>query len=181
MCPNWMLKFTRASSEFIPLSKVKKHPIFFSHSGYVIPQYQLGIKMKIYCVWNSYPFQRRKNILCFSAIQGTLLTWHKKWKYCTISIDSSVTHHRTLWSGPNFGRCHTSLWLWSHEKNGSKKKALIMCTTFPSIDCFDMISGMDKFSIGCKFCLSQVILSKKGSQGKIRQWLENSQFYYYLN
>ena len=32
-----------------------------------------------------------------------------------------------------------------------------MCTTFPSIDCFDMISGMDKFSIGCKFCLSQVI------------------------
>jgi hypothetical protein len=29
--------------------------------------------------------------------------------YCTISIDSSVTHHRTLWSGLNFGTCHTSL------------------------------------------------------------------------
>ena len=32
-----------------------------------------------------------------------------------------------------------------------------MCKTFPSIDCFDMISGMDEFFIGCKFCLSQVI------------------------
>ena len=28
--------------------------------------------------------------------------------YCTISIDSSVTRHRTLWSGPNFGTCHMS-------------------------------------------------------------------------
>ena len=29
--------------------------------------------------------------------------------YCTILIDSSVTRHGALWSGPNFGSCHTSL------------------------------------------------------------------------
>ena len=53
--------------------------------------------------------------------------------YCTISIDSSVTCHRALWSGPNFGTCQTSHWFWSNGKNSSKK-ALIMCAIFPSID-----------------------------------------------
>ena len=37
-----------------------------------------------------------------------LLVSNTKSLYCTISIDSSVTHHRALWSGPNFGLCHMS-------------------------------------------------------------------------
>ena len=42
--------------------------------------------------------------------------------YCTISIDSASHTSQDLWSGPNFGRCHMSLWLWSHVRNGSQKK-----------------------------------------------------------
>ena len=42
--------------------------------------------------------------------------------YCTISIDSASHASQGLWSGPNFGQCHMSLWLWSHVRNGSKKQ-----------------------------------------------------------
>ena len=45
-------------------------------------------------------------------------------KYCTISIDSASHMSQGLWSGPNFGQCHMSYWLWSHARNDSKKTAL---------------------------------------------------------
>jgi hypothetical protein len=32
------------SMKFLSLSKVKKHPLYFSHSWYVIPPHQLGTK-----------------------------------------------------------------------------------------------------------------------------------------
>ena len=41
--------------------------------------------------------------------------------YCTISIDSSSHASQGLWSGPNFGPCHTSHRLWTHVTNGLLK------------------------------------------------------------
>ena len=37
--------------------------------------------------------------------------------YCTISINSASHTSQGLWSGPDFGQCHMSLWLWLHATN----------------------------------------------------------------
>ena len=76
-------------------------------------------------------------------------------KYFTISIDSSVMCHRALWSGPNFGTCHRSHWLWSHGKNGSKKSFYYLrYISFYRYDIWLSLSQINFLSVANSVCHS---------------------------
>ena len=61
--------------KFIPsgFSKAKNHSIFFSHSGYIIPPYQLGIKNENILYMKFIPFSKAKKHPIFFSRSGYVI------------------------------------------------------------------------------------------------------------